>query len=306
MSRNWITLAAGVLSTLALAACKKAAQPPASAAAVGDTAFHGKTVTGFSTPESVLWDHAGDEYLVDNINGSPTAKDNNGFISRLRPDGTIDSLKWIEGGRNGVTLNAPKGSGVHGDTLFVADIDVVRLFSRTDGHHLTDWPVRGATFLNDICVGSDGTVYVTDSGLKPDFSSSGTDAVYRFDHGRAVALARGTALDRPNGCTTDAAGDVVVVGYGTGKVYKLDRAGHRTDLPTPPAGALDGVFYVGDTLVLSSWADSSVLELAPHDTAYRFVARGLASPADIAYDAQRHRLLVPQFQLNQVQILPLH
>lgn len=305
MSRSWITLAAAAVGALALAACRKTAQPPANAAMAADTMFQGKTVTGFSTPESVLWDSVADIYLVDNINGAPTAKDNNGFITRMRPDGTIDALKWIEGGRNGVTLNAPKGSGIHGDTLFVADIDVVRLFSRTDGRRLADWPVRGATFLNDICVGSDGTVYVTDSGLKPDFSASGTDAVYRFDHGRAVAIARGANLDHPNGCTLDPSGDVVVVGYGTGKVYTFDRAGHRTDLRPAPAGALDGNFYVGDTLVISSWADSSVMRLAPNDTAYRFVARGLQSPADIAFDAKRHRLLVPQFQLNQVQLLPL-
>ncbi len=304
MSTKWITLAAAVV---ALAACQKKPAQQANASATGGdtTQFTGMTVTGFSTPESVLWDHSGDEYLVDNINGAPSAKDNNGFISRLRPDGHIDSLKWIEGGRNGVTLNAPKGSGLHGDTLFVADIDVVRLFNRNTGQHLVDWPVRGATFLNDICVGSDGTVYVTDSGLKPDFSASGTDAVYRFERGRAVAIARGANLDHPNGCTLDPAGNVGVVGYGTGKVYMFDRTGRRTDLPSAPVGALDGNFYIGDTLVISSWADSSVLRLAPHDTVWQVVARGLQSPADIAFDAQRHRLLVPQFQLNQVQILPL-
>ncbi len=70
------------------------------------------TVVGFLTPESVLDDSAQDIYFVSNINGSPLTKDNNGFISRLRPDGAIEVLKFIEGGRGGVTLNAPKGLAV--------------------------------------------------------------------------------------------------------------------------------------------------------------------------------------------------
>src|SRR3972149_4477688 len=42
---------------------------------------------GFQTPESVLYDAAEDVYLVSNINGSPTAADGYGFISRIGPEG---------------------------------------------------------------------------------------------------------------------------------------------------------------------------------------------------------------------------
>jgi len=97
-----------------VAAAPAAAPPPAPGATKA------LTVAGFSTPESVLHDSTQDIYFVSNINGSPTAKDNNGFISRVRPDGAIENLKFIEGGRAGVTLNAPKGLGVLGDTLWVA------------------------------------------------------------------------------------------------------------------------------------------------------------------------------------------
>src|SRR2546426_7894859 len=69
-------------------------------------------VEGFLTPESVLHDPVQDIYFVSNINGSPTAKDNNGFISRVRPDGAVENLKFIEGGHSGVTLNAPKGLAI--------------------------------------------------------------------------------------------------------------------------------------------------------------------------------------------------
>src|SRR5439155_172729 len=66
-------------------------------------------VEGFLTPESVKYDTAQDVYFVSNVNGGPLAKDNNGFISRVRPDGAIENLKFVEGAHNGVPLNAPKG-----------------------------------------------------------------------------------------------------------------------------------------------------------------------------------------------------
>src|SRR5258705_1171836 len=78
------------------------------------------TVPGFSTPESVLHDSAQDIYFVSNINGAPTAKDNNGFISHVLPDGAIENLKFIECVRDGVTLNGPKGLPLTGDPFWVA------------------------------------------------------------------------------------------------------------------------------------------------------------------------------------------
>ena len=64
----------------------------------------------FQTPESVLYDPVADVYLVSNINGDPTAKDNNGFISRIGPDGTVMAAKWIAGGQGDVTLDWGDGS----------------------------------------------------------------------------------------------------------------------------------------------------------------------------------------------------
>src|SRR5204863_5138921 len=127
-------------------------------------------VAGFSTPESVLLDSAQDIYFVSNINGSPTAKDNNGFISRVRPDGTLENLKFIEGGHNGVTLHAPKGLALLGDTLWVADIDVVRAFDARTGalRDSVSLATLGAVFLNDIAIAQTSALYITDTGIKFD------------------------------------------------------------------------------------------------------------------------------------------
>ena len=94
-------IAAGLALALTAAACER--KPPATGAS------QVLTVPGFKTPESVKYDPDLDLYFVTNINGNPSAKDNNGFISRIRPDGTVDSLAFVAGGRGGVTLNGQIG-----------------------------------------------------------------------------------------------------------------------------------------------------------------------------------------------------
>jgi hypothetical protein len=104
---------------------------------------------GFRTPESVLYDPKADLYLVANIHGDPSARDGNGFISCISPEGEVIALKWIDGQAEGVTLNAPKGMALTGERLFVADIDVVRVFDRENGAPLDEIAVQGARFLRD-------------------------------------------------------------------------------------------------------------------------------------------------------------
>src|SRR2546427_7206417 len=78
-------------------------------------------VEGFLTPESVLHDPAQDIYFVSNINGGPTTKDNNGFISPGRPHAAVENLKFIAGGPGGVTPHTPQGVAIRGGSVWGAD-----------------------------------------------------------------------------------------------------------------------------------------------------------------------------------------
>ncbi len=255
--------------------------------------------SGFSTPESVLYDADQDRYLVSNINGKPAEKDNNGFISVLSPEGTVTTLKWIEGGKNKVKLDAPKGTGIANGVLYVADISVVRMFDAKTGAPKGDIAIPGALFLNDIAVGPDGKVYVSDTGVKPDFSPGGTDAVYVIEKGHAKPLAKSKDLGGPNGLAVTDKG-VVVVTFGSGEVYLLDSKGKKSDASKPPSGQLDGVIPLGSSLLVSSWGGSAVYK-GTLGGSYEVVLADQKAPADIGYDTKRSRVLVPHFNDNTVE-----
>lgn len=294
-----LLLAAFGLST----GCRKADGRAAAAKSGGPIVVRD---VGFSTPESVIHDALTDRYLVSNINGSPLETDDNGFISLVADDGTVLNLKWIDGSSDSVTLNAPKGMAVVGDYLYVADLTIIRRFDRRTGAPRGEFPIPGATFLNDVTAGEDGSVYFTDSGLRggaAGFEPSGTDAVYRLTaQGKIDTLARGDVLGRPNGIAL--AGDSVwVVGFGSGELYRV-ADGARTDVMKLPAGGLDGLVIAFGDFFISSWDGETVFR-GRLGGSFAKVLHGLKAPADIGHDLWRNRLLIPLFNDNEIRIVPL-
>jgi hypothetical protein len=257
---------------------------------------------GFATPESVLYDAAGDIYLVSNINGDPFGKDDNGFISKLSPDGKVAELKWIDGSASKeVELNAPKGLGISDGKLYVADIDSVRIFDLATGKPAGNVKIAGSTFLNDIAVAPDGTVYVSDTGLKTGFAPNQKDAIYKIGKdNKSKALIKSADLKNPNGLSADDKGLTVVTW--TGEVYRVSNDGKKEEATKAPGGQLDGVVQTSDGLLLvSSWETSTVYS-GKADGTLAPLAADLKSPADIGYDSKRSQVLIPLFQDNAVVI----
>lgn len=259
---------------------------------------------GFNTPESVYYDAKNDLYLVSNINGSPTATDNNGYISRVAPDGSKVEAKWIEAGKNGVKLDAPKGSVIVNGTLYVADITRLRTFDADSGKPKADVALPGCTFANDVAAGPDGKVYVSDTGIKFDDKGNPaptkSDAVYVVDKGKAKTLAKGEDLGHPNGVLWS--GDKLwVVTFGTGEVYSLDKAGKKADAQKLPKGMLDGIVALADgSYLVSSWEASGIFRGKPGGD-WALALTDLKAPADIGYDTKRGRVLVPLFMDSAVE-----
>ncbi|MBN1581872.1 MAG: MBL fold metallo-hydrolase [Anaerolineae bacterium] len=246
---------------------------------------------GLDTPESVLYDPEADVYLVSNINGNPIVQDGNGFISRLSPAGELLALKWIDGQSEGVTLHAPKGTALAGNELFVADINVVRIFDRYTGAPSGEIVIDGAVFLNDVTTAGDGSVYVSDSS---------TGWIYRIAPDRAVASF--AQLDGVNGLAAREAKILAVAGR---SIYKLGDDGQQAAETDLPNAGLDGLIVLADgKMLISSWGASAVYIVESSGTVSELFG-DLSAPADIGFDFERRYVLIPHFNDNQVEALPL-
>ena len=257
---------------------------------------------GFVAPEAVRYDPDQDVYFVGNWGPGPaSATDNNGYISRMKPDGQIENLKFIAGGTNRVVLHAPRGMYIVGDTLWVADADAVRGFNRRTGEKVANYDFSGFDrgFLNDLAADATGTVYITDTGKNKLYKVQG--------QGGPTVVVSDSALGSPNGITWDAANNrFIIVPFGG---YKGIRAwvpgtSSMTIVGESTGAKYDGVevLSVGRVLV-SSQADSS-LHIFSGNSGHAII-HTLGPPADIAVDTKRNRVAVPVVALNHVEIYEL-
>ena len=277
-------------------------------AARGDTLPARVTdIANFKTPESVKYDSDRDLYYVSNINGNPSNKDGNGYIATVKPDSTGMTM-FIEGGKNGVTLNAPKGMAIVGDTLWVADIDAARAFNRRTGAPIRSVELGrlGVIFANDITPGPDSAIYLTDTGIRfsatGEMSAPGKHQIIRIAGTQATVALEGEGLSRPNGIAWDNANSRFIIAPFGGNSVLTWAKGDPTPSPLASGpGQYDGIEVLGDGRVLvSSWADSSVHVISKGQMTK--LVSGVEAPADIGYDTQRHRVLIPLFNANRVEI----
>ena len=289
--------ATGAVSDTAAAAAPESSTLARKVAEVGDLA----------QPESAHYDRDLNLWFVSNINGDPSKKDNNGYIQRLKADGTPDTAKFIVGGKNGVTLNAPKGIAIVGDTLWVADIDAVRGFNKATGAPVATVAAPQAKFLNDVAAGPDGTLYITDTGAIPDPKTGlkhvGPDRVYQVKGRKATVALESAQLQGPNGIAWDPKGGefVIVSFFGPGIFGWKPGSADLRSLASGPGGQ-DGVEPLPDgRLVVTSWADSSLFVL--DNGRMTKVASGIASPADIGL--KDRTVAVPQLMENKLQFWEL-
>ena len=238
----------------------------------------------FEIPESCLYDAERDIIFVSNIKGATTNPDENGYISKLRTDGAIEQFRWATG------LHAPKGMGIYGDKLYVADIFRLVEIDLSNGQ-ITGTIDVGARFLNDVAIDDAGVVYVSDNL---------DNKIYRFENGEGeVWLDEG--LDGPNGLWLEN-GHLWVASAGSGWLRTIDLETGAIEDRVEIESGLDGIQPVGDSAFVVScfpgavWyvtRDGSVTELI--DTRSEQI-----SSADIGFVPEPSLILVPTFHDGRV------
>lgn len=276
---------------LGTAACSGPSQADTGGEAAGSTKELWRVTTGLAQPESAYYHAPSQTIYVSNVNGTPIEKDGDGYISKLKTDGTVVDLQWVTG------LDAPKGLRAHGSTLWVADIDQVISIDIETGKITKRIPVEGATFLNDIATADDGTVYVADTlGNK----------IYRVQDGQVAEFAQEVDLESPNGLLVD--GDRLLVGawgpnpspldFSTevpGRFYWLDlKSGAKTLITKEPLGNLDGVELDGSGgYLLTDFRKGQVLRVDAEGRSTVVLDIETMGAADHAYLPGEQLLVLP-------------
>lgn len=293
--------------SLSLVACSRGDEAPAadSSSLLPLTASLATETGGMKSPESARYDVELDVFYVSNIDGNPSARDGNGFIAVVPAESLGIMRVLVAGGKAGATLNAPKGLALNGDTLWVTDIDAVRGFNRRTGAPLAtiDLSAQGATFLNDVAVGPNGALYVTDSGIRIEADGSTTQPgparIFKVAQGAATELARGEALHNVNGLTWQDTTGVWLLASSSNDVMTWSEGDSLPRRLATGPGEYDGIEALSDGRILvSSWADSAVHLIT--NGAMTTLIPNVSAPADIGYDLKRGVIAVPRLQEGKV------
>ena len=251
---------------------------------------------GLAGPEAIRYDPDQNVYFISNFNGAGGEADSNGFIAKALHDGTIDSLKFMTGTEE-APLHAPRGMYISGDSLFVADLEGVHVFNKRTGEQLmfADFMDFEPGFLNDVAVGPDGAVYITDTGQGRVYQMSGSD----------LSIAIDSLEDPANGITLDEDNNQLILApWGGGQTFRAFTPDNMTPqdfITVNSGGNFDGIEPHSGSFLVSSQQDSSIYIIGENGESEAIIKTAPA-PADIAVDIKRNRVAVPYIDLNRVDI----
>lgn len=261
------------------------------------------SITGLAGPEAVRYDPDQDVWFVANFGeASDEDRDENGFITRVAADGTIEALGFMEGSPS-APLHMPRGMFIEGDTLWAADVDGVHGFDRRTGEQLAfiDFAEHEPGFLNDVATGPNGTLYVTDTGLGRVYEVAGAGT-------RPTIGIEDSLTGPPNGITWDPARSAFLLApWDGGRVIRAWTPGASTleeALTLPGGGRFDGIEVV-DGAILAASQDDTALWWAEDGAEPRRIVITRGRPADIGVDTRRGRVAVPYIALDRVDVWAL-
>jgi sugar lactone lactonase YvrE len=251
---------------------------------------------GLAQPESVVVDPATGAIYVSNIVGAVMQKDGNGFIAKLNGDGKVVTRQWVKG------LDSPTGLALHDRTLYVADVDQLVEINAASGEIVKRYPAKGATFLNDVAIDPDGTVYVSDTP---------SNTIWRLKDGSFEPWLANDALNGPNGLLIQ--GKTLIVA----SLGKVQSQGQKKELGTLLAvslddqkvskvgkgeliGNLDGLQAIQPGVYLvTDWAQGALYRVDAKGKVDELIDLNQGS-ADLSYLPGKKMLLIPMMLDNSL------
>ena len=261
------------------------------------------TIDGFSSPESMIVNKS--DLYVTNVGKElkPTLKDGDGFVSKLSLDGKIENLHFISG------LNAPKGMGIIGNTLYIADIDTLKGFDLETKKEVFSLVFKGVNFLNDITVKDSNTLFIGASDVGAIFEVDISNKTY--EKLMDFTTANGLFYEDSILYAVKLGSSAKTMFDGKGNLYKIDLENNNklTRLGSFE-GVLDGVHKVADKVYVSDWGKSKktgIVRVYDLKTKKESVLKQelFMGSADFWIDEKSNKLYLPQMIGGKVSIIEL-
>ena len=269
---------------------------------------------GIVSAESCAYDPGRRLILAINRGAPANLIADDGFVSLIRPDGSVHTPRWIGLESNGPALNQPFGSAIDKGSLYVADsnggtadgtprVAVVRRFDLATGARTGEVLVPASPWLNDIAVAADGSVYATQTGTA---DGSVPMRLYRIaPDGTPSILLEGAPLSRPNGVALDGDGNVVVVNLGDRAVMTFSPAGRLLNTEHAAQAGNDGLVIMADgTKYVSSVVHGGVSRIRKGRAA-DLIATGIPNAASMCWNSHANQLVIPLNANNGIAIVKL-
>ena len=191
-----------------------------------------QTKAKFESPESVIYDTKRACIYVSN--GIGYAKNGKGFIAKLSKSGEVLDLKWVK------SLNRPTGMAIFQDSLYVADIDELRVIDLIKGQQVKAFKIDVENpMLNDVAITKDGKIYVTASGNHSVYQLKDEALIQIFQDDKLLQYANGVVA---NGKAITVAGwDIAQMTMGTNTIIPFPLQPTLTDF--------DGLYIDQDELL---------------------------------------------------------
>ncbi|WP_461633089.1 SMP-30/gluconolactonase/LRE family protein [Labilibaculum euxinus] len=234
----------------------------------------------FLKPESALFDSSERIVYISNINGEYLAKDRNGFISKIKTNGEIDSLKWVEG------LDSPQGLGLYKNKLYVADINRVVQINTNTAKIEKVFVVEGAKFFNDIASDSNGDIYTSDC-----FGNK----IYKIANGKIKVWLDSNFISNPNGllCTKE---DLLMLNMKDKTAYAINKLTKKHRSIFSGIDNLDGIVSDGANgfFVSGAW-QGQIFHVGSDGNKKLIIDLGKEKmiTADIEYISKEELLIIP-------------
>lgn len=267
---------------------------------------------GMWHPESVISD--GKFLYVTDIGRelNPLAKDSDGAIRKFSLDGNL-----IEANLSKEPLNAPKGTAIIKNVLYVADLERIVGIDIASGNKIStiDFSSFGVHLINDIAVKNDTVLFASSTDLNKIFQIS-------LGKSQRIIELNIPEIKGANGVCYDTKNNrLYIVGLGSfnsakgeGEIGYIDWKKNKPEYFKFPniTGFFDGIELVAaNNIIVSDWVNlakaEGVLKKINVNTGVvtTLTNEPLGGPADFYFDSKINQLIIPATQQGRLLRLSL-